>query len=204
MSSPLNGTRIALIGHPDADLEGVAATIAEPFSLSIAHSDALNYEFAEFAAVVLVMSAYEGAPNELLRSWEEISEFLIPRAIVVTKIDHPDADFDEAVLIARRMFGDCVTPYLVLHADSGEPCAFIDLEHLEIRDYSTGALAIQPADTDHKNVVQEFREEYLESITGLDSPRFTTGLFVPVIPFSSRLRIGAIELNNYLAEVIER
>lgn len=204
MSSPLNGTRIALIGHPSADLEGVAASIGEPYALSIAYSDELNYEFAEFAAVVLVMSAHEGAPNSLIKAWEEISEFLVPRAIVITKIEHPDSDFDEAVLIARRMFGECVTPYLVLHSDSGEPCAFIELEHLQIRDYSAGSLEIHPADSEHQTLVQDFRDEYMESIAGLEVPRFATGLFVPAIPFSSSLGIGAVELNDYLAEIIER
>ena len=182
----------------------MAASIGEPFVLSVAHSDALNYEFAEFAAVVLVMSAYEGAPNSLIKAWDEVSEFLVPRAIVVTKIENPEADFDEAVLIARRMFGDCLTPYLVLHADSGEPCAFIDLEDLTIRDYSSGSLSVHPADPDHETLVQEFRTEYLESIAGLDGQRFATGLFVPIIPFSEPLKLGGIELNGYLNEVIER
>lgn len=206
MGSPLtsSATRIALIGHPSADLAGVAAVIPKSsFSVSVAHSDQLNYEFAEFAAVVLVMSATQGAPNSLISAWEEISEFLVPRAIVITDIDSPEADFDEAVLIARRMFGEGLTPYLVLHAESGEPCAFISLEDLTIRDYSSGQLEIRESDEDHKTLVKEFREEYLDAIADIEEKRFATGLFVPIIPFSSRLHLGGVELTDYLNEVIE-
>jgi len=204
VSSSATPTRIAVIGHQSADLEGVARAIPERFLVSVAHSDQLNYEFPEFSAVVVAMSAYEGAPNNLIEVWNELSELLIPRAIVITKIDHEDADFDEAVLIARRMFGEGVTPYLVLHADDGAPCAFINLEDLTIRDYSTGQLEIKPSDEDHRILVQEFQAEYLESTSELGSGKFASGLFVPIIPFSSELKLGNVELVQYLEEVLEK
>jgi len=196
-------TRIAIIGHESADLEGVARAIPDNFSVSVAYTDQLNYEFPEFSAVVLAMSAYEGAPNSLIEVWNELAELLIPRAIVITKIENEEADFDEAVLIARRMFGEGVTPFLVLHADNGQPCAFIDLETLEIRDYSTNTLEIRASDEDHQILVSEFREEYLESISGLEERKFATGLFVPIIPYSAALHLGSVELTSYLEEVIE-
>ncbi len=203
MISTLNGTRIAVIGHPSADLAGVAAALPEKFAISIAHDDNLSYEFAEFAAVILVMSAHEGAPNSLIKAWEEIAEFQIPRMIVVSKIENPEADFDEAVLIARRMFGEGVTPYLVLHDDIGQPCAYIDLETLEVRDYSRGTLELRASEEDHRILVQEFREEYLEAVSDLEGRRFATGLFVPIIPFSAALNLGGNEVRAYLEEVVE-
>ena len=211
MGSPLTSgaTRIAVFGHPSADLAGVAEVIPQSiFSVSVAHDDQLNYEFAEFAAVIVVMSASQGAPNSLIKAWDEIAEFLVPRMIVITDIEAPDADFDEAVLIARRMFGEGVTPYLVLHSDTGEPCAFIDLETLQIRDYSTGHLEIKESDEDHKTLVKEFSAEYLNAIADLEGERFATGLFVPIIPFSSQfhlgVHLGALEMMGYLNEVVEK
>ena len=203
MQSTLNGTRIAIIGHPSADLDGVAASIPETFSVSIAQDDALAYEFAEFAGVILAFSATDGAPNTLIKAWEEICEFQIPRVILVTKIEEPESDFDEAVLIARRMFHEGVTPFLVLHDDAGKPCALIDLETLLIRDYSDGHLVNRQSDEDHRVIVQEFREEYLASIADLDEPRFATGLFVPVIPFSAKLGLGKLELRAFLEQIVE-
>jgi hypothetical protein len=101
------------------------------------------------------------------------------------------------------MFGEGLTPYLVLHADNGIPCAFIDLETLDIRDYSNGELQIKSSDDDHRILVSEFREEYLESVAELNENRFASGLFVPIIPFSTTLKLGQNELVQYLNEVIE-
>jgi hypothetical protein len=204
VSSPLTGTRIAIIGHPSAGLEGVAAAIPNSFSVSIAYDTELSYEFAEFAAIVLAVSAHQGAPNTLIGAWEEICEFQIPRAIVITEIEAPEADFDEAVLIVRRMFGEGFTPFLVLHSDDGTPCAFIDLETMKIRDYSSGVMHIKESESDHQVIVQEFRDEYLSDIAGLDEPRFATGLFVPILPFSAKLHLGGNELVSYLEQVIEK
>ena len=203
MSSPLTGTRIAIIGHPDADLAGIAACIPDSFLVTVAHDDSLNYEFAEFAAVILAFGAHQGAPNSLIKAWEEISEFQIPRAIVITHLENSDADFDEAVLIARRMFHEGLTPFLVLHDDNGVPCAFIDLETLAIRDYSSGALVVKPSEEDHRVLIQEFREEYLESVSDIEEPRFSTGLFVPILPFSSTLKLGSDELVGYLKQIAD-
>jgi hypothetical protein len=149
------------------------------------------------------MSAHEGAPNSLIKAWEEIAEFQIPRMIVVSKIENPEADFDEAVLIARRMFGEGVTPFLVLHDDVGQPCAYIDLETLEVRDYSRGTLELRASEEEHRILVQEFREEYLEAVSDLEGRRFATGLFVPIIPFSAALNLGGNEVRTYLEEVVE-
>lgn len=203
MSSPVTPTRIALIGHLSAGLDEVAARLPDRFVVTVAHDDQLSYEFPEFSAVILAVSAASGAPNTLIPAWEEISEFQIPRAIIITKIEEDEADFDEAILIVRRMFGEGVTPYLVLHADDGTPCAFIDLENMNIRDYSTGRLKVLPSEEEHRTLVKEFREEYLEAIEGLDEPRFATGLFVPILPFSSSLHLGEGELISYLDEITE-
>ena len=203
MSSPVVPTRIAIIGHQSAGLDAIASSLPTRFSVSVAYADQLHYEFPEFSAVILAFSAVDGAPNSLIDVWDEIANYQIPRAIVITKIDQLDADFDEGVLIARRMFGEGVTPYLVLHADSGEPCALINLEDLTIRDYSSGSLAIRESDDEHKTLVKEFREEFLQEISELEGARFTTGLFVPVIPFSGQLGIGVTEILQYIDEIVE-
>ena len=54
--------------------------------------------------------------------WEECAAVGMPRAVVVTKLDKARADFDEAVAICQRVFGDGVLPlYLPMAADDGTP-----------------------------------------------------------------------------------
>ena len=55
----------------------------------------------------------------------------------MNELEGSDSDFDDAVMLANRVFDQLVTPYLVLHNDAGDPTALIDLQSLEIIDYST-------------------------------------------------------------------
>lgn len=57
--------------------------------------------------------------------------------IVVTELDGNSSDFDDAVMLATRVFDQVATPYLVLHDEDGSPRALISLSNMVITDYST-------------------------------------------------------------------
>jgi hypothetical protein len=63
--------------------------------------------------------------------------------------------------IAGRMLDPVQTPFLVLHDDSGNPTALIDLDNLKLSDYSTGDRVECDSDPEHKVLVFEFRKEFL-------------------------------------------
>ena len=75
--------------------------------------------------------------------WEECAAVGMPRAVVVTRLDHPRADFDETVAVCQRVFGDNVLPlYLPMHGDDGSrrrPDRAAD--HARCCDYSSGSPA---------------------------------------------------------------
>ena len=66
--------------------------------------------------------------------------------------------------IVGKMLEPVVTPYLVLHADNGEPTALINLEDQMITDYSTKQVAKIPSDSEHKELILEFKEELHNSL----------------------------------------
>ena len=71
--------------------------------------------------------------------WEECAAVGMPRAVVITKLDKDRADFDEAVAICQRVFGDGVLPlYLPMAADDGSPAGLIGLLSQQVLDYSSG------------------------------------------------------------------
>ena len=69
----------------------------------------------------------------------------MPRAVVVTKLDQPRADFEESVAVCQRVFGEGVVPlYLPLHeagsnADADDVVGVIGLLSQQVYDYSAGA-----------------------------------------------------------------
>lgn len=116
-------------------------------------------------AALFVVSAADGVDGTTRMLWDECAAVDMPRAIVVTKLDHPRADFDETVAIARRVFGEEVHPVdLVLHADDGSPTALINLITLQIADYSAKSRNIREADPEHIALVQDQRNDLLEAI----------------------------------------
>jgi len=204
--------KIALIGHSTADLPPLAKSIAEhgsrslelPLEVSTFESGTTNsaeHNLENFDLAFFAMSAHEGLDQEILKWWEAASELALPRALLITKIEDEQADFDEAILIARRVLDNFTTPYLVLHDDSGAPCALINLKDLTIHDYSTSEFKIYPCDDDHKVVIQEFREEYLSSLEEFAEDTFAFGLFIPAIPVSVKADIGFNEIMELIKPV---
>jgi elongation factor G len=116
-------------------------------------------------AALFVVSAVDGIDGTTRILWDECAAVDMPRAIVVTKLDHPRADFDETVAIARRVFGEGVHPVdLVLHADDGSPTALINLITMQIADYSGQARTTRDPDPEHIALVSDQRNDLLEAI----------------------------------------
>src|SRR5512142_1177796 len=71
-------------------------------------------------AALFVVSAVNGVDATTVSLWEECATVGMPRAVVVTRLDQQRADFDEAVAVCQRVFGENVLPlYLPVHADDG-------------------------------------------------------------------------------------
>jgi len=87
-----------------------------------------------------VVSAADGMDAATVSLWEECAAVGMPRAVAVTRLDHPRADFDEVVALCGRVFGDGVIPlYLPMHGDDGESVVgLIGLLTQRVFDYSTG------------------------------------------------------------------
>jgi translation elongation factor EF-G len=75
--------------------------------------------------------------------WQSLDEYQVPRLVVVTHLEKLEADFDDAVMIATRVFDQMITPYLVLHDEAGIPAALISLYDQQIIDYSTNPKTIK-------------------------------------------------------------
>ena len=101
-------------------------------------------------AALFVVSAVDGVDGATQMLWEECAAVGMPRAVVVTKLDKDRADFDEAVAICQRVFGDGVMPlYLPMAADDGSPAGLIGLLSQTVFDYSDGTRTERQPDAEH-------------------------------------------------------
>jgi elongation factor G len=68
-------------------------------------------------SVLFAVAATDGVDGVTRMLWEECAAVSMPRAVVITKIDHQRADFEACLAACREAFGDAVAP---LYLPAGE------------------------------------------------------------------------------------
>ena len=191
MSSPSANTvkRIHVYGHASASPQSVASA----FGATVSESPEADSDLAIFA-----INPAAGIDQQAIDNWAALDDFQIPRLVVVNGLEGQELDFDDAVMVANRVFTQLVTPYLVLHGDDGEPTALIRLQDLQIIDYSKNPPALGPSDPEHEELVREFREEYLEQMSEMDEGAFAAGILFPAIPINLLKGIGVDVAQGYI------
>ncbi|GAA0809591.1 elongation factor G-like protein EF-G2 [Spirilliplanes yamanashiensis] len=118
-------------------------------------------------AAMFVVSAVDGMDAATAALWEECAHVGMPRGVVVTRLDHPRADFDEALELCQDAFGDNVLPlYLPMLGDDGQSVAgLMGLITQRVYDYSDGHPAdVRDPEPEHLPPIQEARNILIEGI----------------------------------------
>ena len=192
MTSPSPALKIAVFAHISAQ----PGALAELFGATVA----LEVD-SEISLAIFAINPAAGIDQETIDLWHQVSEFQIPRLLLVVGLEGSEADFDDAVLVANRVLDSVVTPYLVLHGDNGEPIALISLQTLRIRDYSTNPPTERDSEVEHQEIVGDFRAEYLEATEELGADAFAAGLIFPAIPIVLGKNIGVDIAKEYIARL---
>jgi translation elongation factor EF-G len=157
---------------------------------------------SESDLAIFAIDPSAGIDQATIDLWQSLDEYQVPRLVVVTHLEKLEADFDDAVMIATRVFDQMVTPYLVLHDEAGMPAALIGLSDLEIIDYSTTPKTIKESEEEHQTLVQEFRAEYLELLEASGENAFIAGLLFPAIPLWIETGIGVDIVESYIQQLV--
>jgi hypothetical protein len=150
---------------------------------------------------IFAINPAAGIDNETIELWHAFDEFQTPRMVLVTVLEGMEMDFDDAVLIANRVFDPVITPYLVLHGESGAPIGTISLADLTTKDYSTTPPTIGESDDELKELVNDFRDEYLDQVMEMEDGAFAAGIIFPAIPINLTNGLGLDIVERYLAEL---
>jgi hypothetical protein len=192
VQNPTSGLNLCVFGHPSANPDEVAS------ALGATRGSGAN---GDISCALFVVNPNTGIDQTTIDQWQSFDEFLTPRMIVVTHLDANNADFDDAVMLANRVFDQVATPYLVLHDDDGSTRALISLSDMIITDYSTTPPTHNACEPEHETLVQEFRDEYLELVTSMGEGAFAAGVLFPAIPLVIEKGIGLDVIQQYLSEL---
>ena len=168
---------------------------------------------------LFVVSATDGIDGVTRLLWDECADVGMPRAVVITKIDHGRADYATVLAECQGAFGDGVLPlYLPVSGAGGTGVSgLIGLLSETLYDYSSGtrtASAVTEASDDAQlardalieGIITESEDETLMEryLSGETVPTdvliedletaVARGSFYPVLAVSSPLGIGMAEL----------
>jgi elongation factor G len=173
---------------------------------------------------LFVVSAVDGVDAATTALWAECERVGMPRAVVISRLDHPRADYDGVLAQCKSAFGESVLPlYLPLRTD-GALTGLLGLLSGSVSDYSEGELqpTIRPATDEELADWESARGELIEGIIAesedetlmdrylggeeiaLDvltedlEKAVARGSFFPVIPTSATNGVGAPELLEVL------
>ncbi len=165
---------------------------------------------------LFVIAANEGV-DELTKSlWLECQQVGMPRAVVITKLDHARANYDDALVGAQTAFGDKVLP---LYLPANSPCTgLIGLLSQTHYEYADGKRSTKEPDTSYADRLSEQRGTLIEGIIEESEDEtlmerylggeeidekvliedlekaVARGSFFPVIPVCSSTGVGTLEL----------
>ena len=116
-------------------------------------------------AALFTVSAAEGVDGLTKLLWDECAAVGMPRAVVITKIDHHRADFSEALAACREAFGDSVAPlYLPVAGAQGGVRGLIGLLSGQFYDYSGGSRTESSPEPGQADGLAESRSALIEAI----------------------------------------
>src|SRR5689334_14691283 len=118
-------------------------------------------------AAVFVVSAEGGVDDATTALWEECAAVGMPRAVVITRLDHPRADYDGTLEACQQAFGENVMPiYQPMLGDDGESVAgLLGLVTLRVLDYSEGyPPKVGEAEPEHLEPIADDRNTLIEGI----------------------------------------
>ncbi|KIC67503.1 elongation factor G-like protein EF-G2 [Pseudarthrobacter phenanthrenivorans] len=179
-------------------------------------------------AALFVVSAVDGIDATTTALWGECAHMGLPRAVVITRMDHPRANYDGALAACQKAFGDGVLPLCVPVRTGGEATGLLGLLPQEVTDYSSGDAApeVRAAEAGEREEAATARGALIEGIIAesedetlmdryleggdIDTAALAAdletavarGSFFPVLPTSAVTGLGTAELLDLLVRAV--
>ncbi|MDR1119029.1 MAG: elongation factor G, partial [Bifidobacteriaceae bacterium] len=116
-------------------------------------------------AAVFVISAVDGISGATRLLWDELARVRMPRAILITKLDNPRADYDAVAAACRESFGQAVLPMMVpIYKSEAEIGSLLDILTGKVVDFTSGERVVRDAEGDEVGKMERNREAFIEEL----------------------------------------
>ncbi len=113
---------------------------------------------------LFVVAASDGIDGTTMTLWEECASVGMPRAIVITKLDHQRADYDGTLAACQSAFGDKAVPLYLPVRTGTDVTGLLGLLSQRMYDYSGGSRRETDPDAEDLAQVEEARGTLVEAI----------------------------------------
>jgi elongation factor G len=173
-------------------------------------------------SALFAVSATDGIDGVTRMLWDECAAVGMPRAVVITKIDHQRAEFDATLTACREAFGDAVAPlYLPVGAPVSGLIGLLSSKQFNYADGERTEGTPSPQDAERmaelrgeliEGIITESEDESLMDryLSGEEiDPKVliedlekavARGSFYPVLATSAPQRIGMLELLEVMTQ----
>ncbi|MEV4752473.1 elongation factor G-like protein EF-G2 [Streptosporangium amethystogenes subsp. fukuiense] len=115
-------------------------------------------------AALFVVSAVEGVDGLTRMLWEECAAVGMPRAVVITKIDHQRANFEDVLAACQDAFGDGVSPLYLPVVTNGKVNGLIGLLSQKFYNYATGTRTENSPGPAYADQIEIYRSTLIEGV----------------------------------------
>ncbi|MFF1253448.1 elongation factor G-like protein EF-G2 [Pseudarthrobacter sp. NPDC058329] len=177
-------------------------------------------------AVLFAVSAVDGVDAGTTAIWQECQYLGMPRAVVITRLDHPRADYDGVLAACRAAFGDTVLPLYVPVRTGGDVTGLLGLLSGTVYEYppDTAGAAARAGEPQEIAAADAVRAELIEGIIAESEDEtlmerylggedidagvliadletaVARGSFFPAVPASALTGLGTAELLELLTK----
>ncbi|MCP1413994.1 elongation factor G [Paenarthrobacter sp. A20] len=162
-------------------------------------------------AALFVVSALDGIDGATTALWGECENVRMPRVVVISKLDHPRADFSAAVVRCQEAFGESVLPlYLPASGNAGLIGVLEGADHqgppvADVEEARGTLIEGIIAESEDETLMDRYLggEELplMDLVSDLETA-VARGSFFPVIPTSAESGLGLPELMALVTDAL--
>ncbi|HEX8475085.1 MAG TPA: elongation factor G [Pyrinomonadaceae bacterium] len=118
---------------------------------------------------LVVVDAVNGVEVQTEKTWSYANEFIVPRMMVINKMDKERADFGAALDSARHTFSRAIVPFTLPIGQEKNFRGVVDIVHLKAYEFDESGKAKEiPIPSEGRDVVDKERERLIEVIAESD------------------------------------
>jgi elongation factor G len=118
---------------------------------------------------LVVVDGVHGIEVQTEKTWQYANEFLLPRFMVVNKIDKEHADFGHALETATTSFARSIVPFTLPIGKEGDFRGVVDVVHQKAYEFDEHGKAKEiPLPEEGRNVFERTRERLIEIVAESD------------------------------------